>query len=274
MRHILFFMTFVLVTSTLSAQVSLVKIWQSDTVSLRNPESVLYDSASNLLYVSCTGSGSIARMNLNGKVIDKDWVTGLNANKGMGLFNGLLYTAEPSAVAVIDVDKHAIVKRIPIEGARMLNDITIDSKGVVYVSDTWGEKVYKIVHDHPKLYLDHMPGANGLLAVNSDLYLVTSTSFLKADDKGKVQHIAYGFETGLDGMVMISDHAFIISNYRGILWYVKTDGTRRLLLDTRAKRIMSNDIDYNPKTKTLYVPSFGTNCVLAYQVEQTYLRQH
>jgi len=33
---------------------------------------------------------------------------------------------------------------------------------------------------------------------------------------------------------------------------------------------MSNDIDYNPKTKTLYVPSFGTNCVLAYQVEQTY----
>ena len=41
----------------------------------------------------------------DGKVIKNDWVTGLTSNKGSALFNGLLYTAETSSVAVIDVDK-------------------------------------------------------------------------------------------------------------------------------------------------------------------------
>ena len=58
-----------------------------------------------------------------------------------------------------------------------------------------------------------------------------------------------------------------VSNYQGILYYVKADGTKQLLLDTRANRIMSNDISYDSKTKTLYVPSFGTNRVIAYKVK-------
>jgi hypothetical protein len=78
--------------------------------------------------------------------------------------------------------------------------------------------------------------------------------------------VAEGFESGLDGIVMVSEKEFIISNYQGMLWYVKADGTRQLLLDTRASRTMSNDIAYNSKTKTLYVPSFGTNRIIAYKV--------
>jgi len=53
----------------------------------------------------------------------------------------------------------------------------------------------------------------------------------------------------------------------GSIYYIKTDGTKQLLLDTRANRIMINDISYNSKTKTLYVPSFGTNRVFAYKVK-------
>jgi hypothetical protein len=71
----------------------------------------------------------------------------------------------------------------------------------------------------------------------------------------------------IDGIVMVGKNEFIISNYQGILYYVKADGTKQLLLDTRANRIMSNDISYNSKTKTLYVPSFGTNRVIAYKVK-------
>jgi hypothetical protein len=66
---------------------------------------------------------------------------------------------------------------------------------------------------------------------------------------------------------MIAEDEFIISNYQGILWDVKTDGTRQLLLDSRADRIMSNDISFDSKTKILYVPSFGTNQIIAYRVE-------
>jgi photosystem II stability/assembly factor-like uncharacterized protein len=213
------------------------------------------------------GAGTIVRIDVDGKVIKNDWITGLKSNKGSALYNGLLYTAETSAVAVIDVDKASIVKRIPVEGSQMLNDVAIDSKGIVYVSDTRGAKVYRIEGDKPSVYLENMPGANGLLVVNTDLYVLTSTSVQKVSNSKQITKIADGFESGLDGIVMIKENEFIISNYQGILYYLTGDGTKQLLMDSRANRIMSNDIGYDSKTKTLYVPSFGTNRVIAYKVK-------
>jgi sugar lactone lactonase YvrE len=256
-----------LVYSTLFGQHSLEKVWETDSLTLRNPESALYDAKSNSLYVSSMGAGTIVRIGPDGKVIKNDWVTGLTSNKGSALFKGLLYTAETSAVAVIDVDKASIVKRIPVEGSQMLNDVAVDSKGIIYVTDTRGAKVYRIEGDKPSVYLENMPGANGLLVVNTDLYVLTSTSVQKVNDSKQITKIADGFESGLDGIVMVAENEFLISNYQGILYYVKADGTKQVLLDTRANRIMSNDISYDSKTKTLYVPSFGTNRVIAYKVK-------
>lgn len=257
----------VLTYAPLVAQHRLQKVWQSDSVTLKGPESALFDPKSGQLYVSSMSSGSIVRMALDGKVIKNDWVTGLNANKGSALFNGLLYTAETAAIAVIDVDQASVVKRIPIEGAVMLNDVTVDAKGVVYVSDTRTGKVYRIDGDKPTLYLENIPGANGLLAVNNDLYVAGSTTFQRVNANREITKIADGFESGLDGIVMIAENEFILSNYKGILYYVKADGTKQVLLDSRANRIMANDISYDSKTKTLYVPSFGTNRIIAYQVK-------
>lgn len=257
----------VVACATLFAQHSLEKMWESDSLTLRGPESALYDSASNSLYVSSMGSGTIVRMNAEGKVIQKDWVTGLASNKGSALFNGMLYTAETAAVAVIDVAKASIVKRIPIDSAVMLNDLAVDRKGIVYVSDTRTGKVYRIEGDKPTLYLQNIPGANGLLTVGSDLYVAGSATFQKVAANKELMNIGDGFENGLDGIVMVAENEFILSNYRGILYYVKGDGTKQLLLDTRADRIMANDISYNSKTKTLYVPSFGTNRIIAYKVK-------
>jgi hypothetical protein len=251
----------------LFAQHSLEKLWESDSTTLRNPESALYDSKSNSLYVSSTGSGTVVRMGLDGKVIQKDWVTGLHSNMGSALFNGLFYTTDPKGIAVIDVNKASFVKLIPIEGAQLLNDVAVDSKGVIYVSDTRAARVYRIEGDKVTVYLENMPGANGLLTVNADLYVLTSTRFQRVDANKTLATIADGFESGLDGIVKVAENEFIISNYQGMLWYVKADGTRQLLLDTRANRIMSNDIDYDSKTKTLYVPSFGTNRIIAYKVK-------
>ena len=267
MKHLLVAVIVMLAYSTLHAQHSLQKIWESDSVTIKNPESVLYDSISNSLYVSSMGSGSVVRMDTNGKIIKKDWVTGLNSNKGSALFNGLFYTAETSAIAVIDVYKGTIINRIPVEGAVMLNDVAVDAKGIIYVSDTRAGKVYRIENGKPSVYFENMPGANGLLTVNTDLYVLTAASFQKADANKVITKIADGFESGLDGIVMIAENEFIISNYKGILYYVNADGTKQVLLDTRANKIMSNDISYNSKTKTLYIPSFGANRIIAYKVQ-------
>jgi DNA-binding beta-propeller fold protein YncE len=267
MKKLLFPVVILLTASTLFAQHSLEKLWESDSVTLRNPESALFDAKSNSIYVSSTGSGSVVRMDLNGKVIQKDWVTGLHSNMGSALNNGLFYTTDPKGIAVIDVDKASLIKLIPIEGAQMLNDVAMDSKGIIYVSDTRAAKVYRIEDGKSTVYLENLPGANGLLTASTDLYVLTSTSFLKVNAKKEVKTIADGFESGLDGIVMVAENEFIISNYQGVLWYIKADGTRQLLLDTRPQRIMSNDISYDSKTKTLYVPSFMTNRIIAYKVK-------
>jgi hypothetical protein len=249
------------------AQHSLEKLWESDSLTLKGPESALFDSKSHSLYVSSMNSGSVVIMDLNGKVIKDNWITGLHSNKGSALYNGLFYTAETAAIAVVDVDKARIIKRIPIDSAVMLNDLAIDSKGVVYVSDTRTGKVYRVEGDKPAQYLENMPGANGLLTVKNDLYVLTSTAFLKVDADKNVTTIADGFESGLDGIVMVSENEFIISNYKGIIWWVRADGTKQLLMDTRANGIMSNDISYDSKTKILYAPSFRTNRIIAYKVK-------
>lgn len=267
MKRIILISIVMSINSALLAQHSLEKIWETDTVTLRNPESVLYDSISNSLYVSCMGAGKIVRIGTDGKVIRNDWVTGLTSNKRSALFNGLLYTAETSTVAVIDVEKASVIKRIKIEGAVMLNDVAVDAKGIIYVTDTRAGKVYRIEGDKAAVYLENMPGANGLLTVNTDLYVLTSASVEKVDAQKVITKIADSFESGLDGIVIVAENEFIISNYKGILYYVKADGTKQLLLDTRTNGIMSNDISYDSKTKLLFVPSYGTSRVIAYKVK-------
>ncbi|HYV54652.1 MAG TPA: ATP/GTP-binding protein, partial [Chitinophagaceae bacterium] len=147
------------------------------------------------------------------------------------------------------------------------NDLAMDSEGIIYVSDTRAARVYRIEKDKPAVYLENMPGANGLLTVNTDLYVLTSTSFQKVNADKVITKIADSLESGLDGIVMVAENEFIISDYHGILYYIKTDGTKQILLDTRADRIMSNDIGYDSKTRILYVPSFSTNRIIAYKVK-------
>src|SRR5690348_14100726 len=132
--------SFILATLMANAQEhQLVKKWETDTL-LKVPESALYDAADKLLYVSNIdgqpwekdGKGSVGKVGLDGKIIQVDWVKGLEAPKGLGLYKNKLYVADVDKVAVIDTRKAAIVQTIPIEGAQGLNDITVDPKnGVV-----------------------------------------------------------------------------------------------------------------------------------------------
>src|SRR3954463_633838 len=131
-----------------TAQHSLVKIWQTDTL-LKVPESVLFDGAGKVLYESNIdgqpwekdGKGSVGKVGLDGKIIKVDWVTGLNAPKGLGMYKNNLYVADVDNVVVIDIAKAVISKHIPIEGAQGLNDISVDKNGKVYVTDSKAGKI-------------------------------------------------------------------------------------------------------------------------------------
>ena len=252
----------------------LVLKWESDS-SLKVPESVLFDKAAKVLYVSnidgtnpweADGKGSIGKVGLDGKVIAAEWVSGLHGPKGMGMFNGKLYVADLGNIVVIDIAAGKIEKSIPIEGATGLNDISIDPKGVIYVTEYLAKKLYKVENEKAELIAENLTQPNGVLYHNNELFLLDGTGMFKVNTDKSLTKIADGMEGGLDGIENIEGNNFIISCWEGALWHVNTDGTKHLLMDTRAEKRNTADIGFDPATKTVYVPTFFRNTVVAYEL--------
>jgi hypothetical protein len=248
------------------------KVWETDAV-IATPESVLPVPEKNLLYISLIdgtpwgsdGKGGVGRMKMDGTGYDSTWITGLHAPKGMGLFKNRLYVADISEVIVIDVKKGKIEKRIPVEGASGLNDITISDKGVVYVSDSKTARVWQLKKDVPVLYLENMQGVNGLRAVGTDLWVASGKSFIKADAKKTVTRLAE-LSQGGDGIEPVGNGDFLVSSWGGYLFYVSASGKVTTLLETHGDKKNIADIGYDPVKRLIYIPTFFANTVSVYRL--------
>lgn len=256
------------------SQHHLTKIWSTDSI-LKVPESVLIDPVSKVLFVSNIdgrpdekdNKGSVGKVSADGKIIAADWVSGLQAPKGMGIVGNNLYVADLDAVVIIDTKKGTVTKRIPVEGAVFLNDVTVDKAGVVYISDSRGGKVYRMQRDQVTLYLDKLKNPNGLLSSGNDFYLLDSGIMYQVDKNKNLTKIAEGMEPDTDGIVPVKAGEFIVSCWGGSVYYVMKNGSKQKLLDTRDQKINTADIQYDPARQILYVPTFNRNSVVAYRVE-------
>ncbi len=265
--------SFFLVSSAQKHQ--LVKKWETDSV-LKVPESVLFDAENNVLYATNIdgtdpwgkdGKGSVGKIGTDGKIINVEWVSGLNAPKGMGLYKGKLWVADLGSLAVIDVSSGKIEKTIEIAGAQGLNDVTIDKNGVVYVSDSKNKQVFRVEKDKATLFLDSLKGPNGLLMRGEDLYLLDAGTAYKVEKNKSLTKLAEGMEGGTDGIENVTGNDFIVSCWAGVIWYLNADGTKEKLYDGREEKRNTADIGFDPKTKTVYVPTFWRNSVVAYEVK-------
>lgn len=260
---------------TASAQKhQLVKLWETDSV-FKVPESVLFDGK-NTLYIANIdgtdpwandGKGSIGKMGSDGKAIVAEWVKGLNAPKGMGLHNGKLYVADLTDIVVIDVNAAKIDKRIPVANAQGLNDVSVDGSGVIYVSDSKAKKIYMVKDNVTELYVDNLKGPNGVLMRGKDFYLVDAGGAYKRNADKSLTMIVDGMEGGTDGIENVQGNDFIVSAWGGVIYYVSADGTKEMLKDTRPEKANTADIGFDAKTKTVFVPTFWKNSVIAYQVK-------
>ncbi len=274
MKNLLSISFLLLALNSFSQTHSLVKKWETDSL-LKTPESVLYVEKDKLLYVSNIdgtpdgkdGKGSIGKVGLDGKILMTDWVTGLNAPKGMGLYKNKLYVADLTEVVVIDVTKGTIIKKIPIEGSIFLNDITIDKDGIVYVTDTRGFKLYSIENEKIILtLLENLKGPNGVLSVGKDLMVLDRGTLFRLKNHREPMSVAEGMDPSTDGIEMVTKDEYIVSCWSGIVYYITSTGNKQVLLDTRDKKINSADIGYDAKNKILYVPTFYKNSIVAYKV--------
>ena len=155
---------------TTSALAQSQESWSAE--GFKAPESALIDEARGVLYVSNwngnpgdkDGNGYISKLSPDGTVTEAEWVTGLDAPKGLALRDGTLYVSDIDKLVAIDVEKGQITGTWTGEGAQFLNDTAVDADGNVYVSDMMGNSIYRLAGDTFEVWLkdEKLQHPNGL----------------------------------------------------------------------------------------------------------------
>ena len=153
-----------------------------------------------------------------------------------------------------------------------LNDVTVDRSGTVYVSDSRFDKLYQLKDDKWEVLMagEQLNKPNGLLAMGKDKLLIGSTKLgalrtVNLDTK-TITTLADGM-AATDGIVTDGKDNYFVSDWNGQIFYVDESGEKQQLLDTRAQKLNTADIEYVKKGKLLLVPTFFGNKVVAYRVE-------
>ncbi len=258
--------------------IELEKLWQTDTL-LITTESELYHPETNTIFVSNIGKvppdskdgdGTIAKIDTDGKIIEQNWVKGLNAPKGQGYFGDYLYVTDITDLVKINITTGKIEKKYPVEEAKFLNDVDVDDNGDVYFTDSGSDKVYVFKNDTVSVFAQ-IEGVNpngvlvekdrvlilayngkGLIAINKETKESTTLS----------KEIANG-----DGIVAINE-GYIVSAWNGEIFFVENkEGAEPVkILDTQEQKLNTADISSIPGKNILLVPTFFGNTVAAYKI--------
>ncbi|PTN09730.1 hypothetical protein [Mangrovibacterium marinum] len=252
----------------------LVEIWRTGPV-LSTPESVLYDATSGNIYVANIngnptdkdGNGFISLLKPDGTIVQKQWVTGLNAPKGMAVSNGKLYVSDIDQLIEIEISKAQIIARYPAPGAIFLNDVAASQDGTIFVSDNRAGRIHQLKNGMFSIWLegDDFIQTNGLFIENGILY--AGSEQLKAIDiQTKAVEIIQNNCQGIDGLAKDELGNFVFSNWPGRIFYLH-NGQQTKLWDSTANQINTADIWYATALKLLLVPTFFDNQLVAYQIK-------
>ncbi len=258
---------------------SLVKLWETEPL-LTTSESVVYDKANDVFYVSCIGSdqpwendgtGFIAKVAADGSIISQKWVSGLNAPKGLGLIGTTLYANDNDQLVAIDINSAEVIKSMSIEDASSLNDIAVGVNEELYLSNSNTNTIYKVVGDEvTSFYQDSLIGrVNGIWA-ESDRLLVAGfekgrLSTLSLDEKVLTQVGEDGM-IGADGIVH-NDAGYFVSSWHGEIYHFDKDWNRSMVLNTRGDSVNAADIEIVADKNLILVPTFFDNRVMAYEIK-------
>ena len=276
-----------LIASTVFAVIGVVSVAQAGELwrasGFEQPESALVDAAHNRIVVSnivgnpgeADGNGYLSLLSMDGKVIARHWVDGMDAPKGMAISGGKLYAADITKVRVVDLASGKLVATIAVPGAVFLNDMTQDSAGKVYVSDMLADTIYRIDGDKPELFVKDvlLASPNGVFADGDRLIVASWGKGIKADfstaepggllsvdlSSRKVTPLpgAQNF-ADLDGVIAIHDTIYATAYMTGTLYRYKAGGAPEAVAHFKP-----GSADIGTDGKHIFVPLMGEGEVAA-----------
>lgn len=249
-------------------------IWKTAS-DLKIPESVLYTEEA--IYVSNingspteeNGEGFISILNKEGKIMQLKWLTGLNAPKGMGIYEDKMYVADIHNLVEIDIKKSEITGIYKAEDSNFLNDIAIDQQGRVYISDMKKNMIYRFADGKLEKWLESelLVSPNGLFSDHLNLMIGTKNRILKVNTESMSIETYIENTGGIDGLEAVGGGMYIFSNWLGHIHIADPETKNILLLDSTTDKINAADINYIPSKQLLLVPTFLDNRVMAYHLD-------
>ncbi|NJK94904.1 MAG: ATP-binding protein [Bacteroidetes bacterium] len=253
----------------------LITIWETKK-DLKTPESLVYDDENDLLFVSNVnmnpwekdGNGFITKMNLKGDILEANWIKGLSGPKGMGVHKGKLYVSDIDEIVEIDIKKGEVLNKYKVEGAKKLNDVTVDKSGTVYVSDMGDATIYSLKKGKLDIFVKsaELQNINGVFAQGNTLIAGLANRVVSIDVTTKSIKTLVDNTGGVDGVVATGKGTYIISDWQGHVNEIKEGQKPLLLLDTTPIQTNAADIEFVKEKGILLVPTFFKDGVVAYQV--------
>ncbi|WP_192255231.1 SMP-30/gluconolactonase/LRE family protein [Mesorhizobium silamurunense] len=278
------FLAIISIATTPAAQAG--EIWRAS--GFEQPESALVDAANKRIVVSnivgnpgdADGNGYLSLLSLDGKVITRHWVDGMDAPKGMAIASGRLYAADITKIRVVDLASGKLVSTIDVPGAVFLNDMTSDASGKVYVSDMLADTIYRIDGDKPELFVKDalLASPNGVFAdgdrlivaswgkgIKPDFSTAEPGSLLAVDLASKKVTPLPGAQefADLDGVVAIGDDIYATAYMTGTLYRYRAGGKPEVVASFKPG---SADIGTDGSS-IIYVPLMNEGAVAALKID-------
>lgn len=253
---------------------SLTKIWETDTTLTAN-ESVIYDRATNAIYVSCMGNsddvvdgdGFIARLSIDGKIENLRWVTGLNCPKGLAIYNNHLLVIDINQLVTIDLSTAKVLSRETVTQGNFFNDIDAAQNGDVFLSESHTGGIIRHRDGKSDLYYlsAETAGLNGVHVLGDKLLFTGSKGNIYALSKDLKTEIVSDSCFNADGLEHYRN-GYFCSSWRGKIYYFNREGNTNKLIDVWADKNYYGDIDVVENKKLLICPTLFNNKVVAYRI--------
>jgi hypothetical protein len=212
-------------TSTELSPIALTENWA--TTGIPNPSAITPSDEGGLFVAGMAdGKGQIHRLSADGKIIARDYATGLSKPSGLQMDRGFLYVADTTEIKVLHRLDGTELKSIPVLGSTHLSGFAAWNASLM-IADSSAGRIFRLSGDDVGIWLEdaRLEGVSSLTADQNRLVFASSKtgSLYEVTEAKQLNELATGL-IAPDGVAIVND-GYLVSSLTGGLHFVAESGT-------------------------------------------------